>query len=905
MRCRVTALVCILSAISLPPLAAQSPTASLTGLVMDTTGALLPDTEIVARHLATGYEYASRSDATGRYWLSRLPPGRYELTARRVDVGSAVQRAVRFAIGQELIVNFTIEPRPVELAPLWVVDRRPPIEAAQAKIAFELDRRRIAQLPEESRNFLDLAQLAPGATRSIETGDPVGPTSIGALNQYHLGIVVDGVSLVSSLIGEPLGILPLSAIEEFEVLTTVYSAEYGQAASGVVNAITRRGTNELRSEGFLRYRHHAINALGTFEVEKPDFERTHWGLAAGGPIAQDRTHFFAAFERRAESNFGTVETGGTFPELEGTFEVPFANNLLFGRLDHRLSDAHEITLRYAAQFEDRRADIGVAGSCASLSGATLGSAAYGADETDSMHSLVGLHRWSFGDGQAVNETRVAFQVRDAARNPVTPGPTFAYPSICDGGNWVMGEERSTRFDIRNDFSRALGGPAGSHRLKAGLLAALVDVDARGGNFTNGQFEFDVDSATEPKSFQIALEGLTTDERSVQLAAYVQDQWNPHPSLTLDLGLRYDIETNGTNQGHVTPEAGALPFVPISERPVDTNNLAPRLGVVWDAGGDGRTIIRGGYGVFFNQGALFYSGLETTRNWFVVVGDPGTTNVDSIDVDPAAGVVFPTFLGKRVESPSTRQVSFGVERVVPGDVMLSLDGTVVDGRNLPVFRNLNVVGFTDDSMPILRYPDSGSITAQLVNAGEANARMLIFRARRNSDAAWFDVSYTLGEREITNDSWLDFSPQVDPDSEDFSDEMGPAAWDERHRIVAVGGMRAPWGTGMSIKAIYASGRPFNVTSGIDDNGDLFFNDRPSGVGRNSERGPDFFTLDLALSQRFELGPGQFDIGLNLYNLTNRDNLLPESVSGNLMSPVYGQALAASHKRQAELTIAIRY
>lgn len=891
-------------------LLAQTPTATVTGFVRDTVGSPIGGAAVIARDVAAGYEYIAESDERGRYWLTRMPPGVYDLTAQRIDVGSVVRRAVRLAVGQEAVIDFAIEPRAVELPPLEVVDERPLIETTLAKIAYRLDREQIEELPDESRDFLELAQLAPGATRAHNTVEGVSPTNVGALSSYHTGVVVDGVNFAGPSINEVFGTIPLAAIEEFEVLTTGYSAEYGQAASGVVNAITRRGTNELETDVFLRYRHHALNTRGVFEEEKPDFNRNHWGIAAGGPISRDRTHFFAAFERRDESSFATVRTDGVFPELEGTFEAPLEDNLFFARVDHRINDVHEVTLRYAGQSSSSRTDIGASDACPT----GPGSEAFGANNEDRLHSVVGIHRWSLNDGRAVNETRIAFQRRRGERIPVSNEPTLQYPSVCDGGNWVSGTTRSTRVDLRNDYSLGLPGPAGSHRLKVGVLAALVDVLDRSGNFTNGYFAFLDDPPSDPDQYLVSLGGFGADERGMQFAAYVQDQWAPIPSLTLDLGLRYDVETNGTNQDFVAPEAGDFPFAPLSERPVDGDNFAPRLGFVWDPGEDDRMIVRGGYGVFFNQSAMFYAGLESSRNPVAFVSEPGTTNPDDISIDPLA---LPGFLGENFESPSTRQFSLGLERLMGEDVVVSLDGILVSGHNLPIFRNLNVVTAYDsifgedgtvDSVPASwRYHQSGGVVAQLLSAGEADARMLTVRARRQSERAWFDVSYTLGERETTSDEWFVFTPQVDPDSEDFSGEMGPAAWDERHRLVAIGGARASFGTGFAVKAVYASGRPYNVVTTEDLNGDgpFNFNDRPPGVSRNSERGPDYFGIDLGASHRFDVGNAALQVGLNVYNLTNRDNFDPESVIGVVESPSFGMAFAALPRRQVELSMGVRF
>jgi len=882
---------------------AQVPTAAATGTVRDTAGDPLSQANVVARHLATGLQYAALSDVHGRYWLRSIPPGQYDLTAGRIGVGSVVRQGVRLAVGQDVTVDFVLEMRPVELPPLEVVDREPPIQTTQADISFVVNREQIIELPDESRSFMELAQLAPGATRAIDSGEPVGPTSLGALSSYYVGVLVDGISLVGSENQELLGSLPLIAIEEFEVLTASYSAQYGQAASGIVNAVTRRGSNQPRVDGFMFYRHHSLNAQGVFERTKPEFKRQHWGLSAGGPITVDRTHVIVALERKVERSSSTVETGGLFPQLEGTFETPFEDNLIFARLDHRFNAAQEFTIRYAGQLRSLRTDVGNSSTCGIVGTGSIGSSRNGAVVDGTMNSLLGVHRLSSRDGRAVNEARFSFQRRTERRVPVDTGPTLAFPTICDGGNAFSWKQQSSRFEFRDDFSLALQGDDGSHRLSAGILASLVDVDTRTGNFTNGAFSFLEDTASLPVQFQLALEGVGTVKSSVQLALYIQDQWSPSSRLTFDFGLRYDIETNSTNQGFVAPEAGILPFVSTNERPVDADNIAPRLSFAWDPAGDARTVVRGGFGLFYNQGALAFAGLEASRNRIAVVPEPGTTDRDAIPIDPDATLVFPTFLGSDTQTPSTRQLSLGIARVMPGQIVISLDGILVQGYNLPTYRQLNTITDFVDGLPVFRYP--GFLLFQLVNQGQAEAQMLLIRARRQAEVGWFDVNYTLANRKTTSDTWFDFAPQSDPNSQDFSGELGSSALDERHRLVVLGGARAPWGMGVTVKSIYSSGRPYNILTGTDDNIDFFLNDRPAGVPRNSRRGPDFFTLDLALYQRFPIGGSELEVRLNIYNLTNRDNFLSESVVGNRQSAVFGQPLGAAQKRQAEIGLLARF
>jgi hypothetical protein len=294
--------------------AAQTPTAGLTGMIRDSAGSPLPTAEVVVENAATGYVYRGQANATGRYWLRALPPGRYQITARTLGFRALTRLDVTLLVGQTATLDFVLPEAAVQLDPLVVVGEHRLIETTQADVSFVLERDQIDILPEESRAFLDLALLAPGATHTPGAPDGVAPNAIGPMNPYYLGVQLDGGSLIGGEFNEYTGNVPLLAIQEFEVLTSSYSAEFGQAASGLVNAVSRKGSNELNVEGFGLLRDRSINALGHFEETKPDFNRSHWGIAVGGPIRRDRTHFFLAAERKVENTFATVETGGIWPQ---------------------------------------------------------------------------------------------------------------------------------------------------------------------------------------------------------------------------------------------------------------------------------------------------------------------------------------------------------------------------------------------------------------------------------------------------------------------------------------------------------------------------------------------------------------------------------------------------------------
>ncbi len=312
------------------------------------------------------------------------------------------------------------------------------------------------------------------------------------------------------------------------------------------------------------------------------------------------------------------------------------------------------------------------------------------------------------------------------------------------------------------------------------------------------------------------------------------------------------------------------------------------------------MVRGGFGLFYDQNLGYLLALERSNARIALVPNPGTTDASQIAIDSSGVPASPTVLGREMRTPFTRQISLGLERALGAGFVARVDGILVAGRNLPISRELNV----RDASGTPRFPAYASII-QSLNRGEASAKMLLMRLTKRLRGGWIDLAYTLADRKATNDVWFQRSPQIDPASEDFGGELGPAAWDEQHRFVGLAGGSLPSRLDATVKVVYASGRPVTAVTGTDDNGDSILNDRLPGEGRAARRGPDYFVVDVSLARSVQVGSSELGIRLNVYNLLNRTNLSPYSVIGNLQSPSFGLALAALPRRQVELGLEARF
>lgn len=857
------------------PLAGQDPTASVTGAVRDATGAPVEGAAITARSTARGLDYRTVAGVGGAYWLEGLPAGTYHISAMRIGFATATREAALLRVGTTVTLDFTLREEAVELETLRVEE--PLLATTRADVSFTVDRELAQSLPDASRQMTQIALLAPGTTTTSNgPPEPVSAVAVGGLNPRSTSVLVDGGSINEPQSNFVDNGLPRLAVDEVQVLTTSYTAEFGQAASGTINATTRRGTNELSAEGFVLYRDRALSASEAIAVGNPDFSRTSFGFALGGPVRRDRTHYFVAVEGTDALQAGIINTGGIYPQYDGEYDLPRDEQLVLARLDHRLNEAHDVTVRYTGGTQSRRIGIGPTWLCTIFGGPSLASPRFGIDEASSVKSILMRHRWSVGR-RSVNQATFQLYRRTNTWDRLSDDPTLEYPTLCDGGNFYDQDEEMTRLEVKNAFSFGLSGSTGGHRIKLGGRLSVGHAEGEHRTFSNGRFfGFNEDRSTDPSVFLQPQDPITIDETNTQIGLFVQDEWRPIPNLTLNLGVRYDIETNGMKEDFVGSEAEDLPFVSSAPRPIDSNNVAPRIAFAWDAGGDARTVVRGGFGVFYDQLWLWRS--HSAEGGDVeFVAEPGTLNPDSID-GPVVRVVFP--FDSVMPTPSTRQISLGIEQLLPGRIVLSLDGVLVRGRNLPL---------TVDRNPMFEYPQYAMIW-QYQNSGRAETSMLMLQAQRQADTWSVNLAYTLADRKTTVDLWSVVIPVADT-VDNFASEFGPTDWDERHRLVLSGWTRLPAGLQAGLRLIYASARPYSV-----------FDETGARVGkRNNERGPDFFTTDLTLGWPIPVGSAEVGLTLNVYNLLNRTNYDPASVNESMSSPLFGEPQAAFPRRRLELGI----
>jgi hypothetical protein len=914
----LAALVCLCA----PPILAQQTVTSATlgGRVEDAAGAGLPGALVTVNNLDTNQTQTATTDDDGRYRFAYLPAGPYELTIERAGFDT-LRRRLTLTLGQALDVPLRLSVAGVTGSVNITADV-PLIEAARTQVAETILPREIDALPLNGRNYLDLALLAPAVSRTntgsnqrfAETSAVPG-TGLSVAGQRNLnnGFVVDGLSANDDAADLAATFYSQEVIREFQVVTSGGVAEFGRASAGVVNIITQTGTNHWRGRlyGFLR--NQRLDARNPLAAGKDPLTQTQYGLTVGGPLRRDRTFLFTNFEqtRRNDSNVITIQpwavaaindrlrqAGYTGPLVEtGLAPGGLDSTNFFARADHGWNAANLFSARYSL-YDARALNSRTVGG---LNGVSRGTSLANRDQTFAASNVTTL------GPRALNEARFQF-TRSRLSAPVNDA---VGPAVNIAGVASFGTATFSPLGRAIDLYEAVDNVSlqrGAHSFKAGadFLYNRVGVNFPGA--VQGVYTFTSLNnflAGSYSSFQQAFGAPSQAQSNPNVGLFVQDEWRPRPSLTLNAGLRYDAQ-----------------FLP---DPVETdaNNLAPRLGFAYSPG-DRKTVVRASFGVYFDRIPLraVSNALQRDGAKYVVVqlspaqpGAPVFPNV--LGAQPTTFQTKPnvTRIDPEIENGYSQQFNLQVERELPWASSVSAGYIHLTGLHLILSRNVNVPRFPASAgVPNLGRPDpSVGNVSRFESSGRSRYDALVVAFnRRATEWTSLRVSYTLSKAIDDAGNFFFSSPQ---NNFDLGDERGPSDNDQRHRFTLSGTLQAPRaenpsglrralaGFELSYIFSYASAPPFNVLTGNDRNFDTNFNDRPAGVGRNTGRGFSSASLDLRLARKFRLTER---LGLEAiaegFNVLNRANLqLPNNVHGTGAQPLptFGRPTAAGDPRQIQL------
>ncbi|HET8644125.1 MAG TPA: TonB-dependent receptor, partial [Vicinamibacteria bacterium] len=567
-----------------------------------------------------------------------------------------------------------------------------------------------------------------------------------------------------------------------------------------------------------------------------------------------------------EDNVVLFRPGGAFAATASDPAVPVSQTLAYAGIDHRFSDAH--SLRTKVMYERYRQQNFRVGGVADLTA--------GMDLDRDNFNLTGTHVWSLGGG-AVNQLSVQLGRRkfDEPNNSGALAEYFSSGNTLQTGANITGDQTDTGtvFEVRETYTRRLGSGRWAVDLKLGGAWQHVKDEWNFPVYPQDLMIYVTDTRALPLLFVDASGSGASTITTDLLSGFVQADLRPASHLTLQLGLRYDLDTQGNNPDFTSP-------LQPDGRGRDANNLQPRAGLSWDVTGQGRHVLRGGVGVFTGRFLLVPSHVELQQNGFTgriiqqrlngaVIGVP------ALALNPAnptaTGVPLPrdaTRLDSTLVNPHTVQATVGYTARLGGSGLYAdIEGIYVRGEDEVIIRDLNWSGNATRTRPNRTFNQINTYT----NEGRSRYRALVASLRGTIAGGHIvTASYTLADKKNIND---DFSPALTDYPNDpaaIEAEYGRSRADERHRFVASGVFNLPWRFQVAPVFEYGSGQPWNHRLGYDFNGDGKNSDRPADVPRFNEEGPDFVSVNLRLMHRLPVGKADLTLIAEVFNLLNRDN-----------------------------------
>jgi hypothetical protein len=1005
---------------------AQSNMADLSGVVRDPSGSVVPGVEIVVTNTEIGLPRSTRSNGEGRYRVPLLPPGKYEVRAQSTGFAAKVYRDVVLTVGHyaNLDIDLQVSQAASEISVIASANIIEPEKTVQASTIQETE---IDNLPINGRSYLDFTLLTPGVTDRhihLSTSVPQATTSdlsFAGQDQRSNSVTIDGADNIDIVSNAVRSTLSQEAIQEFQIARNSFSAEFGRARGGVINIVTKSGTNQYHGDGFFFFRNNTLDARNPFGFGpdrtpiNPPFKRYQFGGTLGGPIVRDKTFFFASYEglQRDESKFVTFlddenifratpsqqrlfdflgstgvpalqglarafvdsrsgilnTTELTFPDTlrlfrreSGTFPFTADSNTGSVKLDHQLApnNRSSVRLSFADSFDNGVEFGALQGVSNGVSFKTRDFSAVFSDTHIFSPTVLNESRFQYG------RRRFAVPTND----PV--GPNIIIEGVAEFGRQFLNPSsyRTNLFQFVDNVTFLRG----DHQFKVGADFSTMDPSGFAEVFLGGQFTFAeaiplglvIDRALGPgasnglasqlstpvtagglgrpdlapnilapisglQAFNLGLpisyfQGFGNPKASLrynQLATYFQDNWKLRHNLTINLGIRYDVDWRPATLNVVSQ----APFQFKLARVRDRNNIGPRFGFAWTPSNSGATVVRGGYGVYYQnlfQAVAFVSQVlsgQISQVFLPITGLPGfrATSVDAWGIYKSTGRIGEPALqslGVRpgttpsvilpgasdAVNPYSQHASLGLERAVTKNISVSTDYLLNRGVHLIRSRDINVrkVGPNRFELPALD-PRFVQVSMLETSGNSIYHGLTVSMRKRYSDSSSAMVSYTLGK---VIDDTTDFITSLQPnDQTNLRGERALSSFDQRHRLVLSGVWNSPFSSSSGSNALIAdwtvspivtwsSGKPFNLLLGFDRNGDTHSEtDRPilaggAIVGRNTGRGPSFFSTDLRVARKFLL-PGEranFEFIFEAFNLFNKVNYSGvNNVVGNMPLP----------------------
>ena len=813
------------------------------------------------------------------------------------------------------------------------------LEAARSQVVGTVAEAEVRALPLSGRNFLDLALLVPGVSPTntgsnqlfAETSAVAGQgISVGSQRNFSNSFVVDGLSANDDAAGLSGIFYGLDTVQEFQVVTSGAQAELGRALGGFINVVTKSGTNRLRGDLYGYFRNQRLNAANPLSNSKLPSTQAQYGASLGGPVIRDRTFFFGNFEQRQLNQSGlititpsnlaainarldTVGFGGLRPTT-GIYPNPVHLTNILAKVDHQFSARDQFSVRYSL-YDSTSTNSRGAGA---LSAATASAGLDNADHTIAVSNIYTL------SPRTVNETRGQYTYSDLLALPTDlAGPAVSIAGIATFGR--LSGSPAGRLNHLYEIVNNLSHQSGAHAFRAGANFLYNDTTITFPRSVRGSYAFSslanfLTGTYNNAGFTQTFGNTVVPQTNPNAGLYIQDEWKVRPSLTLNAGLRYELQF-------------------LQSIATDKNNVSPRAGLAWSPFAARRTVIRGGFGLYYDRiplralaNALLSSGNSTALNNQSQIslslsptqaGAPVFPNI--LSTLPVAGLLNFTTMDPRMQNAYSTQGSIEFEQQIGAHSSLSVAYQHLRGLHLIASINQNVptcvaAGTNNGCRPNPSFANNSQYRSQADS--NYNGLHVSFHQR---PVHWgsYRISYAYS-KSLNNVGEFFFSSPIDPSN--IWRDYGRSDDDQRHRVTFNGALNSPMGQahsawqhlshGFQLSGFlqYYSAFPLNLTTGVTTvqgtagrpivNGDF--------ISRNAGAGNDFFSVNTRASRTFALGEHvRLEALAEAFNLLNhRNNLTRNAVFGAGAYPstpaaTFSQVNAVNDPRGIQLALRFRF
>src|SRR5262252_2783669 len=956
------------------PAVAQGQSSAVQGHVTDESGSALPGVTVVVTHQGSGVFRQVVSNSDGSYFLTNIVPGPYRISAELTGFRKYERSDILLTVGNTATIDITLGIGALEES-VTVTGESPLVDLTSKQIGANIGQAELGALPIMNKDWMYAVGLTPGIQVASSTASlSCESLIVGGGSNRSGNFSIDGGGNNDDYLGSSCGsqVRPaIEAVQEFQVLTNQYDAEFGRTAGAVVNVVTKQGTNSFHGSLFDSYTGTNLAAKDFFvaqkNLDKPETAQKDYGGTIGGPIVRNKAHFFYSLDRIIFDE-GRSAVFVNRPELNysNTQSMHLINHMF--RFDHQINPNNTWTFRYLVEYSPTYKRLARTETPPGLD-----------QEFDIDRTTGGKWNWVLGNTR-VNELRVGYthekngftapEIQDGV-----PGVDLA-PTLQMLSSWFDGPNNGALFRIDNAYEISesyswfvpkLAG--GNNDLKFGGQFIYSSIELPDQTDMNGRFAFATDKSfnrNDPFTYPERLFVRVPDASDILmptdvLVLFMQDKWRRN-NLTLNLGVRYDLE--------ITPLSNSFnPLFASGGHAVDKNNFAPRLGVTWTPGGSTKTVLRGGYGIFYDKVTLqtttpfvsqaVYSSSFTAAFPTNAV-DPGPSR-GQLPTDPMLvngpvvnrallnSLIPPGTLGRNTGIvymdnpdrlvPNTHQLSLGYERQLSAQMAATVDYIHSWNRDQLITFDLNP-GLRADTTRSGRitYTDLYGIAGQLgispfvnqvltrTNDGSSQFDGVNVSVEKRYSRNWaarisYAVGYARGNSEADQTNQNNYQVLGDPM---LYRNFGPLNADRRQNFVISGRVEIPRTHGLMVSGAsrYMTGTPMNMfNSAVDaDRNGLLFDLLPAGTycgqglnsicvdnagGRNGGRGPSFKQTDLKFSYRFRPRGQTLETSMELYNVFNTANFSNPTSDQRLSDFLVLTSLSGGNGQPRALQFSVRF